>query len=97
MAEESDSSTKVGEWPIWIVDPLDGTTNFAHSLPMVATSVALWYEGEVVLGVINLPIIDEVFSACKGKGAYLNGKKIRVSKQKDLKKILLLQQDFHTI
>ncbi|GAB6161417.1 inositol monophosphatase family protein [Desulfothermus naphthae] len=89
LAEESASSTKLGTQPIWIVDPLDGTTNFAHSLPIVATSVALWWEGEVVLGVINLPIIGEVFSAYKGGGAYLNSKKITVSREKELKNSLI--------
>ncbi|WP_461833634.1 inositol monophosphatase family protein [Desulfothermus sp.] len=89
LAEESASSTEIGTGPIWIVDPLDGTTNFAHSLPMVATSVALWWNKEVVLGVINLPIIGEVFSAYKGGGAYLNSKKITVSKEKELKNSLI--------
>ncbi|WP_027722693.1 inositol monophosphatase family protein [Maridesulfovibrio zosterae] len=63
----------------WIIDPLDGTTNFAHGLPMVATSVALWENDQVVLGIVNLPILNEVFTALRGEGAFMNGQPIHVS------------------
>ena len=63
----------------WVVDPLDGTTNFIHLLPMYCTSVALMIDEEVVLGVIYNPVLDECFSAFKGGGPYLNGKTISVS------------------
>ncbi|MCX7995744.1 MAG: inositol monophosphatase [candidate division WOR-3 bacterium] len=74
----------------WLVDPLDGTTNFAHDLPIWAISIGLEVEGEVVLGVVYDPTRKELFSALKGKGAFLNGKKISVSKTKKLGHSLLV-------
>ncbi|MCF8029541.1 MAG: inositol monophosphatase [Desulfohalobiaceae bacterium] len=78
LAEETASGGDL-QGTTWIVDPLDGTTNFAHGLPFVAISVALWNEDDVVLGLIHLPRLEETFSAFKGEGAYLNGKPISVS------------------
>lgn len=63
----------------WIIDPLDGTTNYAHGYPCFCVSIALEHEGEVVLGVVYDPMRDELFSAQKGQGASLNGKPVRVS------------------
>lgn len=63
----------------WVVDPLDGTTNFAHGVPFVATSVALCQDGEPLLGIVNLPLLGELFTAVKGQGARLNGEGISVS------------------
>ena len=63
----------------WIVDPLDGTTNFAHGLPIFAISIALERAGEVVLGVVHDPIREETYVAERGRGATLNGEPIRVS------------------
>jgi len=63
----------------WVVDPLDGTTNFAHGVPFVATSVALCQDGEPLLGIVNLPLLGELFVAVKGQGARLNGEGISVS------------------
>lgn len=60
----------------WILDPLDGTTNFAHGCPLFASSLALSIRGEIVLGLVYDPVRDELFSARKGKGAYLNGQPI---------------------
>ncbi|HUU49542.1 MAG TPA: inositol monophosphatase family protein [Nitrospinota bacterium] len=74
----------------WIVDPLDGTTNYAHGYPVFCVSVALEIDREVVLGVIYDPILEEIFIAQKGKGAYLNGKKISVSKIQSLSDSLLV-------
>jgi len=68
----------------WMVDPLDGTTNFAHNLPWFAISVALLKEKEPILGIIYNPIIDEFFYAIKGEGAYLNEKPIKVSTKEKL-------------
>jgi myo-inositol-1(or 4)-monophosphatase len=73
----------------WIVDPLDGTTNFAHGFPFFCVSLALEREGTVVLGVVYDPVRDELFSACRGEGAFLNGKKLSVSSVKDLSASLL--------
>lgn len=63
----------------WIIDPLDGTTNYAHGYPLFCTSIALEHMGEIVLGVIYEPNLDELFHAIKGQGSYLNGKPIHVS------------------
>ncbi len=63
----------------WIVDPLDGTANYAHGFPRFCTSIALEREGETLLGVIFDPLRDELFATCKGGGAFLNGQPIAVS------------------
>ena len=73
----------------WVIDPLDGTTNFAHGLPWFCTSLALEVEGEIVLGIVYNPVLKECFSAIKEKGAFLNQKPIRVSQTKELSKALL--------
>lgn len=78
MAEESSNNYKTAEY-LWIIDPLDGTTNFIHGFPVVAISIALMYKGELVLGVIHDPARNETFYSELGSGAFLNGKKIRVS------------------
>lgn len=64
---------------IWIIDPLDGTTNYIHSYPMFSLSIALAYKGELIVGVIFDPLRDELFTAIKGKGAYLNNRRIKVN------------------
>lgn len=64
--------------PYWIIDPLDGTTNFTHGLPPYAVSVALYQNGELLVGVVHEVTKDEQFSAYKGGGAYLNGKQIKL-------------------
>jgi myo-inositol-1(or 4)-monophosphatase len=74
----------------WIVDPLDGTTNFAHGLPIWTISIALEIEGDIVLGVVYDPTRRELFSALAGRGAYLNAKKISVSRIRDLDRALLI-------
>jgi myo-inositol-1(or 4)-monophosphatase len=68
----------------WHIDPLDGTTNFLHGLPQFAISVGLEREGQVVAGVIYDPAKDELFIAEKGKGAFLNNRRIRVAARTDL-------------
>ncbi|MCG2710975.1 MAG: inositol monophosphatase [Candidatus Omnitrophica bacterium] len=73
----------------WIIDPLDGTTNFAHGFPFFAVSIALEKKGEIMMGVVYDPVHDELFSARKGKGAFLNQKRICTSPVKDIKKSLL--------
>jgi myo-inositol-1(or 4)-monophosphatase len=75
---------------LWIVDPLDGTTNFAHRFPVFAISIALEMENELVLGLVNSPCTNEQFEAVKGKGASLNKKPIRVSQTKTLNDSLLV-------
>jgi myo-inositol-1(or 4)-monophosphatase len=63
----------------WIVDPLDGTTNFLHGIPQFAISIGLEREGVIVAGVIYNPVIDEMFTAERGKGAFLNDQRLRVA------------------
>jgi len=70
----------------WVVDPLDGTTNFAHKLPFVATSIGLWHQGRVRLGVIYNPIMDELFHAAEGAGAVCNGEPMQVTPTEDLER-----------
>lgn len=78
LAEETSAQAGLG-MSTWIIDPLDGTTNFAHGLPFVATSVALWQDGDLLLGLINLPILGELFTAVRGQGAWRNNEPIAVS------------------
>ena len=68
----------------WIVDPLDGTTNFLHSIPLFSISIALERDGELVAGLIYNPASDELYTAEKGKGAFLNDKRLRVAARKTL-------------
>lgn len=77
LGEESGATGKSDL--IWIIDPLDGTTNYAHSYPHFCSSVALEAKGKIVAGVVYDPMRDELFSAIRGGGAYLNGKRIKVS------------------
>jgi myo-inositol-1(or 4)-monophosphatase len=73
----------------WIVDPLDGTTNFLHGLPHFAISIALERRGELVAGVVYDPIKDETFAAERGSGAFMNERRIRVSGRRDLGQALI--------
>jgi len=73
----------------WVIDPLDGTTNYAHGFPWFCVSIALEVDGEVRLGVIYQPMLDELFTAVKGEGAFLNGRLLRVSRREPLKNCLL--------
>ena len=72
----------------WIVDPLDGTTNMLHGIPHFSISIALERDGEPVAGVIHEPVYDQMFWAEKGQGAYLNGRRLRVSARRSLEESL---------
>jgi len=74
----------------WVVDPLDGTVNFAHGLPLFSVSVALQVDGETALGVVLAPVLGWEFVATRGGGATLNGQPIRVSRQASLARALLV-------
>jgi myo-inositol-1(or 4)-monophosphatase len=78
VTEERDIA-RSGSRYVWIVDPLDGTTNFAHSYPMFCATVALAIEGEVVAGAVYDPLRDELFTAERGSGAHVNGRRLKVS------------------
>jgi myo-inositol-1(or 4)-monophosphatase len=88
IAEENTSTIK-GEHYNWIIDPLDGTTNFIHGIPCFAISIALMHDNEIVLGVVYEINLDECFYAWKGSKAYLNEKEIRVSSVAKLSDSLL--------
>lgn len=68
----------------WIIDPIDGTTSFVHNQPFYGISIALEAEGEIILGVVYAPVLDQMFYAEKGKGAFLNDTPIRISGTKKL-------------
>jgi myo-inositol-1(or 4)-monophosphatase len=88
LAEETGNSG--GSSPFkWIIDPLDGTTNYAHSYPCFCVSLAIEYEGEVIYGAVYDPMREEVFTAEKGDGAYVNGKIIKASSTQELNHCLL--------
>ena len=72
----------------WVIDPIDGTVNFLHGIPHFATSIALKHENEIISGLIYDPIKDEMFYAEKNNGAYLNNKRIRVSKKNNMQECL---------
>jgi myo-inositol-1(or 4)-monophosphatase len=73
----------------WIIDPLDGTTNFVHGFPMFCVSIAAEWNGEIVVGVIYHPILKDTYTAIRGKGAFLNGRRLQTSKSKTVKDALL--------
>ena len=80
LAEESGGDLSNDGW-LWIIDPLDGTRNFASNIPHFATVIALAYKGEVQLGITHDPIRNETFHALRGQGAFLNGQSISVSQE----------------
>ena len=87
-AEENGITTGDGEH-IWYIDPVDGTINFSRGLPHFAVSIGYVYRGEVKYGVVYNPILDEMFAAEKGRGAWLNGQKIQVGTAEQLRRSLV--------
>lgn len=91
LAEESGATAGAGgdgRWK-WIIDPLDGTTNYAHGYPCFCVTIALEHDGEIVVGATFDPTRDEMFAAERGQGASLNGRQIRVSDTEELSEALL--------
>ena len=84
ISEENGSKINSDSKNVWIIDPIDGTTNFLHGVPHFAISIALKSDNEIVSGVIYDPIKDEMFYAEKNNGAFFNNQRIKVSKKKDL-------------
>lgn len=84
LMEESGEIKGADQTHRWLVDPLDGTTNFLHSIPLFCTSIGLEREGQLVAGVIYNPIIDELYTAEKGKGAFMNDRRLRVAARRTL-------------
>jgi myo-inositol-1(or 4)-monophosphatase len=85
LGEESGWSGKTLADYTWILDPIDGTTNYIQGLPLCCISIALWDKRGPLIGVVYNPLSDMLFSALRGKGAYLNGQKIKVSSTTDVK------------
>jgi myo-inositol-1(or 4)-monophosphatase len=83
ISEEDGTETNKDTQNVWIIDPIDGTTNFLHGIPHFAISIALKSKNEIVCGVIYDPIKDEMFYADKNNGAYFNNHRIKVSKRKN--------------
>lgn len=86
---EEDLNVEKDKELLWLIDPIDGTTNFAHSLPIFCVSIAFMEKGIPQVGVVYVPLLDELFHAVRGKGAFLNKKQIHVSKKTELGKSLL--------
>lgn len=84
LGEESEEIKGTDGAHRWIVDPLDGTTNFLHGIPLFATSIALERSGEIVAGVVYNPATDELYTAERGGGAFVNDRRLRVSARKHL-------------
>lgn len=89
LAEESGSTTGSSEY-LWVIDPLDGTTNFAHGLPIFSVSIGVQKNGETIYGVVYDVMRDAMYSAEIGNGAYCNSQKLGVSKNDNLKRSVLV-------
>jgi myo-inositol-1(or 4)-monophosphatase len=88
VSEESGTHAGQGRGE-WLIDPLDGTVNFAHGLPIFAVSLAYAEGGQVILGAVYAPVLDECYSAARGRGAWLNGQPIHCTQPADLDHSLL--------
>ena len=88
LSEEDGSKINADSQNVWIIDPIDGTTNFLHGVPHFAISIALKSDNEIVSGVIYDPIKDEMFYAEKNNGAFFNNQRIKVSKKKNIQSCL---------
>lgn len=89
FAEESGERNNGSDY-CWVIDPLDGTTNFAYGLPYFCISVALTYKQKPVFGMIYQPLLDELFYAERAKGAFLNGQRIKIAESRPMEKTLLM-------
>lgn len=90
LAEEGGATGPQDAAFTWVIDPLDGTTNFAHGMKNFSTSIAVLHDGHPVAGAVHAPALDELFLAARGEGATLNGRTIRVSPVQDLGDALLV-------
>lgn len=89
LSEEAGEAVNSESDFLWVIDPVDGTTNFAYHNPFFAIAVSVFYKNEVVLGIIYNPVLDEMYWAKKGEGAYFNGQKLKVNNNKALDKLRL--------
>lgn len=102
IGEETVSSTntlpELTDEPTWIIDPIDGTTNFVHSFPFTCVSIALCVNKQLEIGIVYNPMLEQLFTARRGRGAFLNGKPIQSSKIEQLEHSLLcLEASYATI
>ena len=88
LAEETGRNSQESDY-LWVIDPLDGTNNYAQGLPIYCVSIGLRYKGETILGVVYAPYLDELFWAVKDEGSYFNGEKIRVGDETELNRCVL--------
>ncbi|MFI5217500.1 MAG: inositol monophosphatase family protein [Candidatus Limnocylindria bacterium] len=89
LAEEGGGQDRAdADWR-WIIDPLDGTTNYAHGYPRFCVSIGVEHRGERSVGVVFDPLLEELYTAVRGKGAFLNGRRLRVSEEADLGRALV--------
>ena len=88
LGEESGEHDAHSDY-LWVVDPLDGTNNYSQGLPVYSVSIGLQYRGETLLGVVYAPYLDELYTAIRGKGAFLNGVRIHVSDKTELDRSML--------
>lgn len=89
IAEESAHDEETAKGNVIYVDPIDGTTNFVHGFPFVSISIGVYHGAEGQFGVVYNPILDELFTASKGEGAFLNGKRLKVSKTAAMEQALV--------
>ncbi len=91
LAEESAPSISPADYakPLWIIDPIDGTTNFVHGHYQVGVSIAFAFQGTVEVGVVHAPFLGETFTARRGSGAFMNGAPIQASRERTLKRSLI--------
>jgi len=89
LSEEAGKITYEDHEFLWVVDPLDGTTNYTHQYPLVSVSIGLLYQGKPIVGVVYNPIYDELFQAARGMGTMMNGHIVNVTKTSTLNKSLL--------
>ncbi|XP_059178075.1 inositol monophosphatase 2-like [Physella acuta] len=96
IGEETTASTgrkcEFTDDPTWIIDPVDGTTNFVHSIPEVSFSLAVTVNKKVVIGIVYVPVKEELFTARLGQGAFLNGRKLSANKITDLGKAVVIME-----
>ena len=89
LAEEGSGTERPGASYRWVIDPLDGTTNYAHGYPRFAVSIGVEREGAQAIGVVYDPLLDELYHARRGAGAFRNGRAIRVSRERELSRSLV--------
>ncbi|MDE6715549.1 MAG: inositol monophosphatase, partial [Muribaculaceae bacterium] len=88
LSEESGEESNHSDF-CWVIDPLDGTTNYSSGLPIFCVSIGLQYKNETIMGVVYAPYLDELYTAIRGEGAWLNGMPIKASANKEISKAVV--------